>query len=163
MTFDPLFVMSPRAFDRFPHYRGSLRGCQGKPPLRALDGEGIMRLCINGPTLFLLSCALAAEGRGEGNDAVEGRQKSMEAYRIGDHVVAADTEEDARHFYREEVGQEAPAVIEELSVSLEVPAGEGKTATIRELMNKTLDERNAWLRMGVPCELHWPFIVAKLK
>ncbi|HNS54481.1 MAG TPA: hypothetical protein PLQ15_06985 [Syntrophales bacterium] len=87
----------------------------------------------------------------------------MEAYRIGDHIVAADTEEDARHFYREEVGQEAPAVIEELSVSLEVPAGEGKTATIRELMNKTLDERNAWLRMGVPCELHWPFIVAKLK
>jgi len=87
----------------------------------------------------------------------------MEAYRIGDHVVAADTEEDARHFYREEVGREAPAVIEELSVSLEVPAGEGKTATIRELMNKTLDERNAWLRMGVPCELHWPFIVAKLK
>lgn len=87
----------------------------------------------------------------------------MEAYRIGDHIVAADTEEDARHFYREEVGMEAPAVIEVLSVSLEVRAGEGKTATIRELMNKVMDERSAWLRMGVPCELHWPFIIAKLK
>lgn len=87
----------------------------------------------------------------------------MEAYRIGDHVVAADTEEDARHFYREEVGKEAPAKIEELSVSLVVPAGEGQTAPIRDLMNKIMDERSAWLRMGVPCELHWPFIVTKLK
>ena len=87
----------------------------------------------------------------------------MEAYRIGDHVVAADTEEDARHFYRDEVGTEAPAEIEELSVSLVVPAGEGQTATIRDLMNKIMDERCAWLRMGVPCDLHWPFIVTKLK
>jgi len=87
----------------------------------------------------------------------------MEAYRIGDHVVAADTEEDARHFYREEVGKDAPAEIEELSVSLEVPAGEGKTATIRDLMNKIIDERCAWLRLGIPCELHWPFIITKLK
>jgi hypothetical protein len=87
----------------------------------------------------------------------------MEAYRIGDHIVAADTEEDARHFYREEVGQEAPPQIETLSVSLEVPAGEGERATVRDLMNKIIDERCAWLRMGVPCELHWPFIVTRLK
>jgi len=26
-----------------------------------------------------------------------------------------------------------------------------------------MDERNDWLRMGVPCDLHYPFIVAKLK
>ena len=87
----------------------------------------------------------------------------MEAYRIGDHVIAADTEEDARLFYKHEVGKEPPAVTEVLSVSLEVPAGEGKMATIRDLINKTMDERNAWLRLGVPCELHYPFIVAKLK
>jgi len=30
-------------------------------------------------------------------------------------------------------------------------------------MNEELDRRSAWLRMGVPCELHWPFIVVKLK
>jgi hypothetical protein len=30
-------------------------------------------------------------------------------------------------------------------------------------MNKIMDERCAWLRMGVPCELHWPFIVTKLR
>jgi hypothetical protein len=87
----------------------------------------------------------------------------MEAYRIGDHVIAADTEEDARLFYKDEVGKESPPVIEVLSVSLEVPAGEGKTATIRDLINKTMDERSAWLRLGVPCDLHWPFIIAKLK
>jgi hypothetical protein len=86
----------------------------------------------------------------------------MEAYRIGDHVIAADTEEDARHFYQEEVGKEPPAAIEQLGVSLEVPAGEGKTAAIRDLMNKIMDERCAWLRMGVPCDLHFPFVVAKL-
>ncbi len=86
----------------------------------------------------------------------------MEAYRIGDHVIAADTEEDARQFYREEVGKAPPAVIEQMSVSLEVPAGEGETATIRDLMNKIMDERCAWLRMGVPCDLHWPFIITRL-
>lgn len=87
----------------------------------------------------------------------------MEAYRIGDHVIAADTEEDARLFYKHEVGEDPPPDVEELSVSLEVPAGEGKTASIRDIMNKVLDERNSWLRMGVPCELHYPFIVAKLR
>ncbi len=87
----------------------------------------------------------------------------MDVFRIGDHVIAADTEEDARCFYQEEVGKVPPAVVEELSISLEVPAGEGNIATIRDLVNKIMDERNAWLRMGVPCELHFPFIVAKLK
>jgi hypothetical protein len=86
----------------------------------------------------------------------------MEAYRIGDHVIAADTEEDARLFYQHEVGKDPPPVIEALSVSLDVPAGEEKMATIRDIMNKVMDERNAWLRLGIPCELHYPFIVAKL-
>ena len=87
----------------------------------------------------------------------------METYRIGDHVIAADTEEDARLFYQHEVGKDPPPVIEKLSVSLEVPAGEGKMATIRDIINRVLDERNSWLRLGVPCELHYPFIVSKLK
>jgi hypothetical protein len=87
----------------------------------------------------------------------------METYRIGDHVIAADTEEDARLFYKHEVGKDPPSVVEKLSVSLEVPAGENMTASIRDIMNKVLDERNSWLRMGVPCDLHFPFIVAKLK
>jgi hypothetical protein len=87
----------------------------------------------------------------------------MDVFRSGDHVIAADTEEDARHFYQEEVGKVPPADIEELSISHVVPAGEGKTVTIRDLVNKIMDERNAWLRMGVPCELHFPFIVIKLK
>ncbi len=87
----------------------------------------------------------------------------MEAYRIGDHIIAADTEEDARHFYKEEVGKDAPPEVEVWNISLEVPAGGGQTATIRDLMNKIMDERCAWLRMGVPCDLHWPFVITKLK
>jgi hypothetical protein len=87
----------------------------------------------------------------------------METYRIGDHVIAADTEEDARLFYQHEVEKDPPPVIEKLSVSFEVPAGEGKMATIRDIMNNVMDERNAWLRLGVPCDLHYPFIIAKLK
>jgi hypothetical protein len=87
----------------------------------------------------------------------------METYRIGDHVIAADTEEDARLFYQHEVGKDPPPVIEKLSVSFEVPAGEGKMATIRDIMNNVMDERNSWLRLGVPCDLHYPFVVAKLK
>ena len=86
----------------------------------------------------------------------------MEAYRITDHVIAADTEEDARLFYKHEVGKDPPPAVEALSVSLEVPAGEGKTASIRDIVNKVMDERNSWLRLGVPCELHFPFVVAKL-
>jgi hypothetical protein len=86
----------------------------------------------------------------------------MEVYRIVDHIVAADSEEDARHFYRHEVGEDPPPAIEELSVSLEVPTAEGQTAPIRDIVNRIMDERNAWLRLGVPCDLHWPFIVAKL-
>jgi alkanesulfonate monooxygenase SsuD/methylene tetrahydromethanopterin reductase-like flavin-dependent oxidoreductase (luciferase family) len=92
----------------------------------------------------------------------KGDSCNMDVFKICDHVIAADTEEDARSFYQEEVGKVPPAVVEELSISLEVPAGEGNIATIRDLVNKIMDERNAWLRMGVPCELHYPFIVAKL-
>ena len=94
---------------------------------------------------------------------IEGDKRNMVAYRIRDHVIAADAEEDARLFYTYEVGMDPPPVIEELSVSLEVPAGEGETASIRDIMNRVLDERNSWLRLGVPCELHHPFIVAKVK
>ncbi len=92
-----------------------------------------------------------------------GSNSAMEAFKIGDYIIAADAEEDARQFYREEVGKAPPSTIEELDIALEVPTREGQTATIRDLMNKIMDERCAWLRMGVPCDLHWPFIITKLK
>ena len=95
--------------------------------------------------------------------AIERGQRDMEAYRIGNHVIAADTEEDALRFYGEEVGRDAPTAVEALSISMEVPAGEGQTVAIRDLMNRIMDERCAWLRMGVPCDLHFPFIITKLK
>ena len=46
----------------------------------------------------------------------------MEAYRIGDHVIAADTEEDAGLFYKHEVGKDLPPVVEALEC---IPRGAG--------------------------------------
>jgi len=171
MWFAPLFVMASRSLDRLPRTIGDRQEAV-KATGGVLDGA-----CIIGPYGFekrrhaglgtppwSWRCRKPEAGWPSGCRRVSGRGKyAMEAYRIGDHIVAADTEEDARHFYREEIGMEPPAEIEELSVSFEVPLGEGRTAAIRDLMNKVLDERSSWLRMGVPCELHWPFVIAKLK
>ncbi|HOK05930.1 MAG TPA: hypothetical protein PK836_03680 [Syntrophales bacterium] len=83
----------------------------------------------------------------------------MEVFKIGAWIIAADTEEEARLFYRDETGREAPLVVETLSVYEEIAVPGGGSALIRDLMNAVLDERNAWLRMGIPCDLHYPFLL----
>jgi hypothetical protein len=86
----------------------------------------------------------------------------MKAYRIGVHIIAADFMDDAKAFFLDEVGEPLPSLIEELDWLAEVPCEDGTTATIKSIVNRTLDERNAWLRMGIPCDLYCPFIVARL-
>lgn len=81
----------------------------------------------------------------------------MKAYRMGDAIIAAWFENDAVKFFCEETGGPPPGNIEELSVEETVPEG----GRIKDVINKVLDERNAWLRMGVPCELDWPFFIRK--
>ncbi len=81
----------------------------------------------------------------------------MKAYRMGDKIIAAWFEQDAVKFFCEETGGTPPDPIEEISVEETVPEG----GRIKEIINKVLDERNAWLRMGVPCELDWPFFVRR--
>ncbi len=86
----------------------------------------------------------------------------MLAYRINRCIVVADIAEEAEMFFCEEVGEPIES-IEEVSVYTEVLRHDGTVTTVRDLMNEELDRRNGWLRMGVPCELHWPFIVVKVK
>jgi hypothetical protein len=92
----------------------------------------------------------------------------MQAYRINKLVIAADIKEEACDFYRQEVGGEFPnapnmfAMIEELPYLTEVFCDDGSVKTIKARINEELDARNAWLNMGVPCDLHWPFVIGTL-
>ncbi|MCX5829999.1 MAG: hypothetical protein NTV58_18680 [Deltaproteobacteria bacterium] len=86
----------------------------------------------------------------------------MQAYKIHKLVIAADIKEDACDFYREEIGGTLPDVIEELPSSMEVCCDDGTFKTIKARINEELDNRNTWLRLGVPCDLHWPFVIGTL-
>ncbi|HPX82427.1 MAG TPA: hypothetical protein PLB95_11075 [Syntrophales bacterium] len=83
----------------------------------------------------------------------------MQAFLIHELVIAADVAEEAREFYRCEIGGDPPETIAAASPDLQVRCGDGALKTIRDRINEELDTRNSWLRMGVPCDLHWPFIV----
>lgn len=86
----------------------------------------------------------------------------VQAYKIQKTIIAADIEEEACEFYRKEIGGTVPDVIEELSPSMDVYCDDGTFKTIKARINEELDARNEWLRMGIPCELHWPFVVGTL-
>lgn len=85
----------------------------------------------------------------------------MKAYRIGSCVIAADCLEDATLFFLDEIGEPVPPLIEEMEWLAEISCADGTRATVKALVNRTLDERSSWLRMGIPCELHFPFFLAK--
>jgi hypothetical protein len=86
----------------------------------------------------------------------------MNAYKINQYIICADVPDEAKAFFRDEVGETIPAHIEEMSWDCVVPCESGGNSTIRDIINRVLDERNDWLRMSIPCDLHYPFIVAKL-
>jgi hypothetical protein len=86
----------------------------------------------------------------------------MQAYRIHKIVIAADIEEEACAFYREEIGGTQPDVIEELPSLMEVCCDDGTVKTVKERINEEMDARNSWLIMGIPCELHRPFLIGTL-
>lgn len=86
----------------------------------------------------------------------------MQAYRIHKMVIAADTKEEACEFFREEIGGSPPDVIEELTYLIEVCCDDGTVKTIKERINEELDCRNSWLRLGIPCELHRPFVIGTM-
>jgi hypothetical protein len=86
----------------------------------------------------------------------------MQAYRIHKMVIAADIAEEACDFYRNEIGGTLPDVIEEMPYLMEVCCDDGTVKTIKARINEELDARNAWLRMGIPCDLHRPFVIGTL-
>jgi len=85
----------------------------------------------------------------------------MKAYRIGPCIIAADCIEDAKVFFLEETGKPVPELVEELEWLAEISCEDGTTATVKALVNRMLDERSAWLRMGIPCDLYLPFFLVK--
>ena len=87
----------------------------------------------------------------------------MQAYRINNAVIAADIPEEARDCFLEEIGGPLPAAIIEVHYLTEIFCMDGTVKTVKERINEELDARNAWLRMGIPCELHHPFVVGTLK
>jgi hypothetical protein len=87
----------------------------------------------------------------------------MQAYRINHAVIAADIPDEARDCFLTEIGGPLPDAITEVNVSTEVFCPDGSVKTVRERINEELDARNAWLNMGIPCELHHPFVVGTLK
>ncbi len=90
----------------------------------------------------------------------------MKAYRINQYIIAADVIEEAKEFFIHEIGEKIggplPADIEEVDWLREVPCGDGKTSTVKDIVNAEMDLRNTWLRLSIPCDLHWPFVVTKL-
>lgn len=89
----------------------------------------------------------------------------MQAYRIHKLIIVADIKEEACDFYRQEIGgdlPDLPDLIEELPSLMEVCCDDGTSKTIKTRINEEMDARNAWLNMGVPCELHWPFVIGTL-
>jgi hypothetical protein len=89
----------------------------------------------------------------------------MQAYRIHQLVIAADIPQEAHDFYRQEIDgalPDAPDAIEELPVWTEVCCDDGSFKTVKARINEELDTRNAWLNMGVPCDLHWPFVIGTM-
>jgi hypothetical protein len=86
----------------------------------------------------------------------------MQAYIIHTIVIAADTAEEACAFYREEIDDTLPDLIEELPYLMEVCCDDGTLKTVKARINEELDSRNSWLIMGIPCELHRPFVIGTL-
>jgi len=83
----------------------------------------------------------------------------MKAFRIDHCVIVADVSEEAAEFYRREISGCPPRMVEELAPSHEILCADGVARTVRTVINEEMDRRSEWLRMGVPCELHWPFLV----
>jgi hypothetical protein len=86
----------------------------------------------------------------------------MQAYRIHKMVIAADSIEEACAFYHEEIGGALPDAIEELPYVIEVCCDDGTVKPVKARINEELDARNTWLLLGIPCELHRPFLIGTL-
>jgi hypothetical protein len=87
----------------------------------------------------------------------------MKAYKVEKYIIAADMIEDVREMFKHEIGGYYPDRIEELGLQDEIELDDGRILTVKEIINETMDERQAWRRMGIPCELYRPFLIKEVK
>lgn len=80
----------------------------------------------------------------------------MKAFRMGNYIIAANLEREAVKFFLEETGEDPPGPVCEIDCE-EIISGDGEM--VKDVINKVLDERSMWLRMGVPSDLDWPFFI----
>ena len=121
---------------------------------RKIKGDAYKREKSFGMTLlFIMTQPL------RGNDVAD---KNMNAYIINKHILCADVLDKAKAHFQDEVEEHLPDHVEEIGWDCMVPSESGENMTIRDIINRVLGERNAWLRMGIPCYLHSPFIIVKL-
>jgi hypothetical protein len=85
----------------------------------------------------------------------------MQAFKIGNIVIAADTPDEASEFYRHEIDPCVPSAVTDVDRQTLINCQNGLPKTIKDIINDIMDERNAWLRMSIPCDLHYPFIITK--
>ncbi len=87
----------------------------------------------------------------------------MKAFKIENYIIAADLIEDAMNLFKHDISGYYPEIVEEVDINDEIKSEDGCVMTIKEIINETLDERQAWCRMGIPCEVYRPFLIRKLK
>ncbi|HEU19795.1 MAG TPA: hypothetical protein ENO00_10570 [Deltaproteobacteria bacterium] len=87
----------------------------------------------------------------------------MQAFKIENHIIAADLIEDAMNLFKHEIGGYFPENVEEIDISDQIECDDGRIMTVKDVINETLDERQEWLRMGFQCEVYRPFLIKKLK
>jgi len=86
----------------------------------------------------------------------------MQAYRIGKYIIAADIIDDAKNMFINEINAALPNEIEEVGFDENVECDDGRIITIKEFINEELDKRQAWQRLGIPCETYRPFVIKVL-
>ena len=83
----------------------------------------------------------------------------MKAFKIGKYIVAADLIEDVKNFLIHEMNVELQGEIEEVDLREVVACEDGRTVTIKEIINEKLDNRQTWQRLGLHCETYRPFLI----
>jgi hypothetical protein len=85
----------------------------------------------------------------------------MQAYRIGNVVIAADTPDEAGEFYRREIDSGITSAATDVDMQTVIGCRDGLPRKIKDIINDVMDERSSWVKMGIPCDLLYPFIITE--
>lgn len=85
----------------------------------------------------------------------------MQAFRIGNVVIAADTPDEACELYRREIDPCLPSPVADVDLQTTVKRREGSPGRIKDIIDDVMDERTSWIKMGIPCDMLYPFIITR--